>query len=65
MALKAIKVKDNKVVKIVCKTDQKFKNLSKSNKSKNKKLKIHMHIGVITKLIFLIFSIKKIFNYLK
>lgn len=67
LASKVLKIKSNKIVRSSSsqKSDETFKNLFKSKKLKNKKFKIQTNIEATSKLIFLIFSIKKVFNQLK
>lgn len=57
----------NKVIKVSNRVDKIVKNLSKSQRSKNEKFKIQKckNIRAIKKLIFLIYSTKKVFNHLR
>ena len=64
---KIFRIYNNKIVKSNNKTNEIFKKNFKSKKLKNikSKISIYINIKVIKELIFLNFSIRKNFNYLK
>lgn len=66
--LKMLGINNNEIIKVGSKADEMVRNLFKSKKLKKDKLKNLIYvsnIGATRKLMFLIFSDKKTFNYLR